>query len=92
LASQARAFSTASTLRQDNVFLRLSWQHERWQPALDVLYTPADQGFIATASVLWTGEHIKLEMGLRAHGGPENAIARQLPVQRQGYVVATWAF
>ncbi|MFZ2306968.1 MAG: hypothetical protein WAW34_06560 [Rhodoferax sp.] len=92
LASQARAFSTASNLRQDNVFLRLSWQHERWQPALDVLYTPADQGFIATASVQWTGEHIKLEMGLRAHGGPENAIARQLPVQRQGYVVATWAF
>ncbi len=92
LASQARAFSTASNLRQDNVFLRLSWQHERWQPALDVLYAPADQGFITTLSVLWTGEHIKLEVGLRAHGGPESAIARQLPVQRQGYVVATWAF
>ncbi len=92
LASQARAFSTASNLRQDNVFLRLSWQHERWQPAWDVLYTPADRGFITTASVLWTGEHIKLEAGLRVHGGPEGAMARQLPVQRQGYVVATWAF
>jgi len=92
LAWQGKAFGVTNSLRQDNVFLRLSWQHERWQPALDVLYTPADRGVITTASVLWTGEHVKLEAGLRAHGGPENAVVRQLPVQRQGYVVATWAF
>jgi hypothetical protein len=91
LAWQASAFGAASNLRQDNLFARLSWQHERWQTALDLLYTPADQGLVATASVVWTGEHIKLEAGLRAHGGPQDAIVRQLPVQRQGYVVATWA-
>jgi hypothetical protein len=92
LAWQGNAFGASSNLRQDNVFVRLSWQHERWQPALDVLYHPADQGYVTTASVLWSGDHIKLEAGLRAHGGPDSAIVRQLPVQRQAYVVATLAF
>jgi hypothetical protein len=92
LAWQGNAFGASSNLRQDNVFVRLSWQHERWQPMLDVLYTPADQGFVSTASLLWSGDHIKLEGGLRTHGGPQSAIVRQLPVQRQGYVIATWAY
>jgi hypothetical protein len=87
LAWQGHAFGASTNLRQDNVFVRLSWQ-----PALDVLYHPADQGYVTTASVLWSGDHIKLEAGLRANGGPEGAIVRQLPVQRQSYVVATWAF
>ena len=92
LAWQGNAFGVANSLRQDNVFARLSWQHDRWQTALDVLYTPADQGFIATASALWSGEHFKLEGGLRAHYGPDDAVVRQLPVQRQAYAVASWAF
>jgi hypothetical protein len=92
LAWQASAFGAASNLRQDNLFARLSWQHERWQTALDLLYSPADQGLTATASVVWTGEHIKWEAGWRTTSGSDAAIVRQLPVQRQGYVVATWAF
>nr|WP_295774987.1 hypothetical protein [Rhodoferax sp.] len=92
LAWQGNAFGVSNSLRQDNVYARFSWQHDRWQPALDVLYTPADQGIIATASVLWSGERFKLEGGLRAYYGPDDAVVRQLPVQRQGYLVATWAF
>ncbi len=92
LAWQGNAFGASNNLRQDNIFVRLSWQHERWQTALDVLYTPADQGHVDTASVIWSGDHVKLEAGLRTHGGPDNAIVRQLPVQRQAYVVGTWAF
>lgn len=92
LAWQGNAFGVSNSLRQDNLFARLSWQQDRWQTALDVLVTPADQGVMATASALWSGEHVKLEAGLRAHYGPDDAVVRQLPVQRQGYVVATWAF
>ncbi|MEO7106421.1 MAG: hypothetical protein ABIZ09_08620 [Rhodoferax sp.] len=92
LAWQGNAFAVSNSLRQDNMFARLSWQHDRWTTALDVLYTPADQGAIATASVLWSGERFKLEAGLRAHYGPADAIVRQLPVQQQGYAVATWSF
>ena len=92
LAWQGNAFSVSKNLRQDNLFVRLSWQQDRWQTALDVLYTPADQGSIATASVIWSGEQFKIETGLRVHGGPDSAVVRQLPVQRQGYVVGSWAF
>ena len=92
LAQQANAFGVAGNLRQDNVFARVSWQQERWETALDWLYTPADRGAMATASLAWTGERVKLEAGLRAAAGLNGAIVRQLPVQRQGYVVATWVF
>jgi hypothetical protein len=92
LAWQGNAFGVSNSVRRDNVFARLSWQQDRWQTALDVLYTPADQGLVATASAQWSGEHVKLEAGLRAHYGPEDSVVRQLPVQHQGYVVATWAF
>ena len=43
-----------------NMYARVSWQHERWQPALDMLYMPADQGVLATASMVWTGERINI--------------------------------
>ena len=92
LAWQGNAFGVSNSLRQDNVLARLSWQHDRWQTALDVLYTPADQGTITTASALWSGERFTLEAGLRTYCGPDNAVVRQLPVQQQSYVVATWAF
>ncbi len=92
LAWQANAFGASTNLRQDNVFARLSWQYERWQTALDMLYAPADQGTMTTTSVVWTGEHVKLEGGVRTYGGPQNAVVRQLPTQRQAYAMATWAF
>ena len=92
LAQQANAFGVANNLRQNNLFARVSWQHDRWQTVLDLLYTPADRGAMLTASVVWTGERIKLEAGLRTTAGPSAAIVRQLPVQRQAYLVASWAF
>ncbi len=92
LATQANLFRSSSSLRQDNLFARLSWQQDRWQTALDLLYTPADQGLLATVSVVWTGERLRWEAGLRDTHGPDTATLRQVPVQRQGYAVATWAF
>jgi hypothetical protein len=47
---------------------------------------------VTTASIVWSGERFKLETGVRAHGGPGDAVVRQLPVQWQGYAVVTWAF
>ena len=92
LAWQADAFSAASSLRRSNLYLRLSWEHEAWQPTLDMLYQPADGGHAATAALLWKGDRVQLQGGARAYGGPAGAVLAQLPVRRQGYVVATWAF
>ena len=92
LAWQSNAFGLSNSLRQDNVFARITWQRDRWQTAMDVLYAPADKGTIATVSVIWSGEHFKIETGLRVHGGPDSAVVRQLAVQRQIYMAGSWAF
>ncbi|MDP3133061.1 MAG: hypothetical protein Q8M78_09005, partial [Burkholderiaceae bacterium] len=94
LAWQGSAFSAASTgsLHRQNLYARLSWTHEGWQPAIDVLYHPADRGRMLTASLIWQGDRIKLEGGVRVNGGPATAVVRQLPVHKQGYVMGTWAF
>jgi hypothetical protein len=92
LAWQAQTFGVSSNLRRSNAFVRLSWQHGAWQPALDVLYTPADAGHVVTASLVWQGDRVQVQGGLRAYGGPDNAVMAQLPSRSTAYVAATWAF
>ena len=38
------------------------------------------------------GDRVKLEGGVRVNGGPKASVARQLPVQKQAYLMGTWAF
>lgn len=92
LAWQAQAFSGGSSLQQRNLFLRISWEHEGWSPALDLLYHPADGGRIVTASLGWQGDRIRLDAGVRRYGGPSTAVLAQLPQRGQAYVAAGWAF
>lgn len=94
LAWQASAFSTThgGSLHRLNLYVRLSWAHEGWQPALDLLFHPADRGSLVTASLAWQGDRVKLEGGVRVHAGPSTAVVRQLPVRRQAYLSGSWAF
>jgi len=92
LAWQTQAFSASQSLRRSNVFLRLSCQHDAWQPALDMLYTPADQGRILTASLTWQGDRMQVQGGLRAYGGPANAVLMHVPVSATAYIAGTWTF
>ena len=94
LAWQASAFSNAS-LHRRNIFLRASWEHEGWQPTLDLLYMPEDGGSIVTAALAWAGDRGRFDAGLRVFGGfggPANAVAAQLPQRRLAYAAATWSF
>jgi hypothetical protein len=92
LAWQGSAFGAASNLRRANLFARLSWTHEKWQPAFDVLVTPADAGRIVTASLGWQGDRVRFDSGLRYYGGPADAVLAQLPTRRVAYLAGTWAF
>lgn len=92
LAWQAQGLATATSLQRANLFARLSWTRGAWEPALDLLYTPADRGRVLTAALTWQGDRVRMEGGLRAMLGPRSAIVRQLPVQQQGFVAVTWAF
>jgi hypothetical protein len=86
LAWQATPW-TSQNLRRDNLFTRLSWQHEAWQPALDLLFTPADSGRTVTASLAWQGDRLRLEGGWRRYGGPSTALLAQLPQRQGGYLM-----
>jgi hypothetical protein len=92
LAWQADAYGAASNLRRANLFVRLSWTHDAWQPAIDLLYTPADAGRVITASLAWQGDRVHVDAGLRLYGGPDTALLAQVPTQRTAFVAGTWAF
>jgi hypothetical protein len=91
LAWQAQAFGGQS-LRRNNVLARVSWDHEGWQPSLDVLYTPADHGRVLTAALGWQGNRLRVDAGVRVNGGPAGSVMAQLPVKRTAYLAGTWAF
>ena len=92
LAWQASAFNAATNLRRANLFARLSWQYDQWQPAIDVLVTPADRGRVVTASLGWQGDRVRVDAGLRVYGGPSAALFAQLPARRIAYLAGTWSF
>ena len=92
LAWQASAFGASSNLRRANLFMRLSRTFEKWQPALDVLYTPADAGRAVTVSLGWQGDRVRFDGGFRVYGGPGDAVLAQLPTRRIGYLAGTWSF
>ena len=78
LAWELRAFDRPNLLRE-NLFLRVSWKSGRLEPAADVLWTPADGGFVATAAVAYQGERTRLDGGLRLFGGPARSAYRLFP-------------
>ncbi len=87
LAWGARAFEGRNLVRE-NLLLRASQRWDRFEPALDLLWTPADGGLVATASVGWEGERSRLSAAVRAYGGARDAAVRLLPVG--GAVTGSW--
>ncbi len=92
LAWQAQALGYSQNLRRSNVYARLSWQKDAWQPALDMLYTPADRGRVVTAALTWQGDRVQVQGSWRAYGGPADAVMAQLPSHQLANVTLTWAF
>ncbi|MDP2218735.1 MAG: hypothetical protein Q8K34_00845 [Hydrogenophaga sp.] len=92
LAWQTGALGASPSLHRRNLFTRLSWTDGPWQPSLDWLYHPADRGHMFTLALHWQGDRVRVEGGLRVHGGPGTAVLRQIPVQQQAYTTLTWAF
>lgn len=81
---------TAASRR--NTLLRLAWEYEGWQPSLDWLRHPGDGGNLWTAALLWKGDRVQVQGGLRLNSGPVEALLMQMPVKRQLYVAGTWSF
>ena len=88
----AEAWRDDTAQPRRNTLLRLAWEHDGWQPSLDWLHHPADGGNLWTAALLWKGDRVQLQGGLRLSSGPGNALLLQMPVQRQVYLAGTWSF
>ena len=92
LAWQADAFGASSSMQQRNVYLRLSWEYEGWQPSVDVLWHPQDGGRMVTTALAWKGDRWQIAGGWRIFGGPEASVVAQLPNRHQAYLQARWTF
>ena len=91
-AWQGDALTANGNLQRANLYLRLSWSPEHWQPAVDLLYQPADGGRVLTASLGWQGDRVRLDAVWRWYGGPSSSVLAQLPTRQIACVAATWTF
>ncbi|WP_089724179.1 hypothetical protein [Candidatus Thiosymbion oneisti] len=88
---ESSRFFSQSNLLQQNLLLRLSYDSgNATDGALDLLYTPEDSGWVATASLSREHNNQHLELGLRAFGGHPDSAYRAVPMSSTVYV--TWQF
>ncbi len=92
LAWQTSAFDASINLHRLNVFGRASIKLEDWEPAVSLLYNPADAGRSLTASLAWQGDRVRVEVGARINTGPSDAVLAQVPVHRTAYATTSWHF
>ncbi|MEI6208263.1 MAG: hypothetical protein WCP20_15895 [Desulfuromonadales bacterium] len=83
IAYNLRYFDRPNLLKE-NLLLRLSHHREgeNWEPALDILCTPADGGLVATASIAYSGNHFRVDSGIRQYGGARGSAYKMLPEER----------
>ncbi|MDE2367661.1 MAG: hypothetical protein KGN16_01725 [Burkholderiales bacterium] len=92
LAWQGQAFNASTNLRRDNLYARLSWTHEHWEPAIDCLFEPSDGGRVCTATLGWQGDRVRIDAGWRGTAGPATAVLPQTPTRRVAYAALAWTF
>ncbi len=78
IAASTRIFARNNLLRW-NGLLRFSYDGERLDPSIELLFTPEDGGYVATLNAEYRLERHLLRLSLRAFGGPQDAAYRLLP-------------
>lgn len=89
LAARARELQN---LRRRSLYARVSWEHEGWQPAVDLLWLPSDRSRAVTASLGWQGDRWRWDAGWRRQDGPRGSLLGTSPVHHIAYAAATWTF
>lgn len=93
IAWSAQAFNQPGLVRE-NVFIRLSHRGESGviDPAVDLLVTPRDAGWVLTASVSQEGNRYRVDAGYRWFGGPPDAAYRLFPEKQLAFVAVQVSF
>ncbi len=79
-------------LVRENAFVRVSYTGERWEPALEGLFTPTDGGWAATARLSYQGDRFRFQARLRRFGGAEGSAYRALPTTGSLLLSLEWSF
>ena len=92
-AAATRMFQQGN-LTQRGLLTRLAWSDPGggWSASADVLKSLSDGGWILTTALVWQGERLRLEAGLRRHGGPAESAYRLLPERAAAFVGVSIAY
>jgi len=77
-----------ANLLEDNLFVRLSYDGDNYDPAIELLYAPKARGGSATLRLQREYSNQQLTMGIRQLFGPSNSLYANLPEQRT--LFASW--
>ena len=94
IAASMRLFEAPTRTRRGQL-ARLAWTDPAasgWSASFDLLRTPEDGGWAATAAAAWEGDRVRLNAGLRQFGGKSDSSYRLMPEQRVLFIGASYAF
>lgn len=87
LAWNLRYFERPNLVR-DNLLLRVSYDGDAWDAALDALFTPSDGGSVLTATLTRQFDRLRWDLGVRRYAGPGDSAYGLLPDRTVAYVAA----
>ena len=94
LAASTRMFQPPSLTRRSR-FARISWVDPAgggWSAAFDLLHAPDERGWTATLSGAWQADRLRIEAGLRRHGGEPGSPQRLQPERGAAFAGVSLAF
>lgn len=90
LIDQTLKSERPTNLLQDNLFLRLSYNGDSYDPAIELLYAPEARGGSVTLRLQHEYSNQQLNFGVRQLFGPGDSLFAKLPEQRA--LFAAWEF
>ena len=94
IAASMRLFEAPVRTRRGQLG-RIAWTDPAasgWSGSFDLLRTPEDGGWVATAAAAWEGDRVRLDAGLRRFGGKAESSYRLMPEQRVLFAGVSYAF
>lgn len=73
-------------LSQHNLYFRIAYIWEKWEPSVDLLANPEDGGIMSSANVDYKLDDILLRFGLRNYGGKSDSVIANLPSSNDAFL------
>ncbi|MBI3372541.1 MAG: hypothetical protein HY017_12425 [Betaproteobacteria bacterium] len=94
IAASTALFAAPTRTRRGQL-ARLAWTDPAasgWSGSFDLLRTPEDGGWVATAAAAWESDRLRFDAGLRRFGGKAESSYRLMPERRVLFAGASYAF